>query len=296
MHRRSLALVVVLGVAAVGSLAVALWLRAPASSGGAVATTTLRVSVLDVGQGDAILLRTPRGDDVLIDGGPNRSVLAALERHLPPADRTIELVVLTHPEIDHVGGLPAVAETYRIAQVLETTVRGTSRAATDWERAVGEEGSRVVTARAGTEVDLGGVELTVLWPETDPAADTASRNETSVVLEVRYGATSFLFTGDISSKVEERLVMTHSLSDVDVLKVPHHGSRTSSSEAFIDAATPEVAVISVGRNNSYHHPHPTTLRRYEQRKIRVFRTDLDGDVELLSDGTGVTVVHTRAAR
>lgn len=245
---------------------------------------TVAVTVLDVGQGDAILIRTPGGNDVLIDGGPDGRVVDALARHLPPSDRTIELVVLTHPDYDHVGGLPAVAQRYRIDRVLETAVRSSSRADQEWERSITEQGSERLHPAAGVRVNVDQVSFDILWPQTDADLRTKQRNDTSVILRMTYGSTTMLFAGDASSTVEDRLVQSGTLSEVDALKVPHHGSITSSSDAFLDAVKPEIAVISVGAHNRYGHPHPVVLRRLERRNVRVLRTDERGDVTLVSDG------------
>ncbi len=285
-HHKSILLVTAaVFVTAVG---LALWFKEPRPVA-VVPTDQLVVTALDVGQGDAILLRTPRGDDVLIDGGPNAGVVRRIEEHLPPSDRTIELVVLTHPDLDHVGGLPAVARSYRIERVLETAVRGSSRAAREWEAALAAEGAAVTIAKAGTQIDLGAVQLRVLWPEGDLDSQTKNRNDTSVVIETTYGQTRLLFPGDISSTVEARLVATGTLDDVDLLKVPHHGSSSSSSAAFLDAVQPEFAIISVGRDNRYGHPHAAVLRRYDRRGASLYRTDEQGDMTVVSDGKSLRV-------
>ncbi len=264
------------------ALALALWLS-PESE-----PEVLRLTALDVGQGDAILLQTPNGSDVLVDGGPDDRVRQQLSRHLPAADRTIELVVLTHPDLDHVGGLPAVARSYRIERVLETGVRSTSQADAAWVSEVTKQGSERIQAQAGQRLEIDGVWFDVLWPDASTDLATPKRNETSVVLRVTYGATSFLLTGDISSDVEARMVQTGTLTDVDVLKAPHHGSISSSSEEFLDAVKPETAMISVGKKNRYGHPHPVVVRRLVKRGIRVLRTDEVGDVVCESDGERVT--------
>ncbi|MBI4090264.1 MAG: MBL fold metallo-hydrolase [Candidatus Kerfeldbacteria bacterium] len=281
MSRRSL--VVRIGVlTAACAVAVALW-SGPAADGG------WRLIALDVGQGDAILLQTPDGSDVLVDGGPDERVVERLTKFMSPSDRTLELVVLTHPDADHVGGLPAVAEHFRIERVLETAVRSPSRADRTWEAALDAQQTVRLKAASGQAMTIGGVEITVLWPPADTPADAEPRNDTSVVLHLRYGEVDILLTGDISSDVEQRLVATGVLPDVEVLKVPHHGSISSSSQEFLDALKPETAVISVGRNNRYGHPHPVVLRRLERRGIEVRRTDVDGDVVLTVDGNGLHV-------
>lgn len=269
-------------VAAGCAITLAFWL--PSKNG----TAVLRLTALDVGQGDAILLQTPNGSDVLVDGGPDDRVRQQLSRHLSAADRTIELVVLTHPDLDHVGGLPAVARSYRIERVLETGVRSTSQADTAWVSEISKQGSERIQAQAGQRLEIDGVWFDVLWPDASTDLATPKRNETSVVLRITYGATSFLLTGDISTAVESRLVLNGTLTDVDVLKAPHHGSISSSSEEFLDTVKPEVAVISVGQRNRYGHPHPVVMRRLAKRGVKILRTDEMGDVELVSDGGKIT--------
>ncbi|MBI4426776.1 MAG: MBL fold metallo-hydrolase [Candidatus Kerfeldbacteria bacterium] len=263
------------------ALALALWV-------GPRSDPAFRMVVLDVGQGDAILLQTPDGSDVLVDGGPDGRVVERLSEYLPPSDRTLELVVLTHPDADHVGGLPAVAEHFKIERVLETAVRSDSLADRSWEAAIDAQRAQRLEAIGNYRLDVGGVALKVLWPPTAVAADAKLRNDTSVVLHVQYGETDVLLTGDISADVEQRLVLTGTLPDVEVLKVPHHGSISSSSEEFLDALKPAAAVISVGQDNRYGHPHPVVLRRYNKRGAKMLRTDEDGDVVMTSDGQKIT--------
>lgn len=243
---------------------------------------------LDVGQGDALYLRTPGGNDILVDGGPaNGHVVEALERYMSPSNRTLELVVLTHPDADHVGGLPAVAEHFGIQRVLETDVRASSTAVRRWSEAVTGQSSQVMLAQAGSVIQVDDVRLTVLWPEADAEAVARTRNDTSVVLRVDYGSTSFLLTGDIETVIEDRLMQLGSASDIDVLKVGHHGSITSTSQAFLDVVKPEIAVVSVGTGNAFGHPHPVVVRRLERAGTEVLRTDERGDVVLKSNGQDV---------
>jgi competence protein ComEC len=279
--------VTVAGVAAICAVAVSFWIRVPESQ---QHEGFLRVTFLDVGQGDAILMQTPGGNDVLIDGGsPGGNVVRELERHLPKSDRTIELVVLTHPDIDHVGGLPDVAARYRIGRVLETSVRSDSRADQAWEQEVKKQKSKVMEARAGMTMELDEVRLSVLWPQETADLETKNRNDTSVVVQVKYGTTSWLLTGDISTVVEDRLAASNTLTDIDVLKVPHHGSATSWSDAFMDAVKPEYAVIQVGKGNPYGHPNGEIVKKYEGQGVQIYRTDEGGDVEMVSDGKQLTV-------
>lgn len=287
-HRSLTVLAAMVATILVSGLAIGRWLdvgRGRTSSDG-----LMHVTVLDVGQGDAILIETPNGDDILVDGGPpNGQVVAGIERHLPPGDRDLELVILTHPDSDHVGGLPDVARRYQIERVLETGQRGESRADAAWFEAITEQGSERLKAAAGSDYTFGDVHLDIEWPVDRQSERGLSSNDGSIVLTLTYGKTSFFLTGDISSTVESRLAFLGSLSDVDVLKVPHHGSATSSSEELLNAVQPELAIMSLGRDNRFGHPHPAVSQRYRQRGITVLRTDQLGDVVLVSDGTTVHV-------
>ncbi|MBI5405164.1 MAG: MBL fold metallo-hydrolase [Candidatus Kerfeldbacteria bacterium] len=271
-----------IGVLAVAGVVLTSWLGRPPES--------LRLVVLDVGQGDAILIRTPSGSDILIDGGPDGSVVPALERHLPPADRTLELVVLTHPDLDHVGGLPDVAKHFQIERVIETRRRSQSQADRRWEAALAEQGSQVIDVAAGDRLTVDEVQFDVLWPEAGRSLESMPTNDTSVVMLVTYQDDTLLLTGDIGLDVEDRLLQTGGLEAVDVIKVPHHGSISSSSAEFLSALRPTTALISVGSGNAFGHPHPVVLRRYEQHEARVFRTDLAGDVVCESRGQGFSCI------
>lgn len=246
----------------------------------------LTVTVLDVGQGDAILLEMPDGQDVLVDGGPDGRVLEGLGRALPFYDRTIELMVLTHPHADHVTGFIAALDRYEVERVLTAETLHDSSTYKEWQHAVAAEGSSVDVAITGARFAFGEATLTVLWPAPG-SAPSKNLNDDSIVLLLDYRDTEFLFMGDASTEVEQQ--MLDAVPDVDVLKVGHHGSRFSSSDAFLDRAKPEIAVISVGEGNRYGHPHKEALERLERHGMRVFRTDEYSDIELRSDGSKIRI-------
>jgi len=243
----------------------------------------LRVWFFDVGQGDAILIEAPNGYQLLIDGGPDADVLSKLGSVMAPWDRTIDAVLLTHPHADHARGLISVLETYRVGAVYEsgaTADTGVMRALRD---AFASEGAEHVLVDAAEHWESGGVSFDVLWPSIAvPNADPEDPNEMSIVLSVRYGDASLLLTGDALAQDESTFGALS--GDVDVLKIGHHGSASSTSEALLDLISPETAVISVGQDNRYDHPHPATIRRLSEHAIRILRTDIDGDVLLTSDG------------
>jgi competence protein ComEC len=244
----------------------------------------LHVAFLDVGQGDATLITTPRGQQILIDGGPSPiTLLSEMGRHMPFWDRSLEMVVNTHPEADHLAGLPEVLDRYRVSQVLLSDVENETHLYSAWEEALLEEGATVIPAQAGLRMWLGdGVWAEVLHPGQTPVGTRL--NDHSVVLQISLGQVSFLLPGDIEAEVERRLVATDNLLGATVLKAPHHGSNTSSSQRFLAAVDPEVAIISVGVDNRFGHPAPEVLGRYAERGIPVLRTDELGGIEFITDG------------
>ncbi|MDD3896319.1 MAG: ComEC/Rec2 family competence protein [Candidatus Peribacteraceae bacterium] len=240
------------------------------------------IHLLDVGQGDALLLTTPSGKQVVIDGGPDLSLLERLGRHMPFFDRTIELLVLTHPDADHISALPEILKRYRVERMLLSGVQyGSSRYAA---LLAGLEKARIPTLlpKPGSTLVIGdGVELDVLWPRASTSfARAAGSNETSVVLLVRYGEQRLLCTGDIEAEQETAILASGADVHATVLKVPHHGSRTSSSTGFLLAVRPEIALISVGKENTFGHPHPDVLERYTHLAIPVRSTARDGTISL----------------
>jgi competence protein ComEC len=246
----------------------------------------LEVVMLDVGQGDAFFIEAPSGTQVLIDGGRGTAVLRALSEVMPFWDRTIDVVVATHPDADHIGGLVDVLERFKVGHILESSVKNDSSTFSAYERAREAESAVMVAPSRGTRIKIDdSVVLTVLSQEVVATSDT---NEASIILRLDYGQTSFLFTGDASKEVERELLQFHELLDVDVLKVGHHGSDTSTSTEFISATSPEFALISAGRDNSYGHPDDEVLDRLKSANVRIFRTDAHGTVRLVSDGQSIS--------
>ena len=277
---RPLAALPALGIAIVLGLATVLvWLLILSSPG-----DRLSVTFLDVGQGDAILIRSPSGHNILIDGGPNgEEITAALGRHLPFWDRHLHLVVLTHPDQDHLAGLVTVLERYDVDQVLAPALPDDSPASRAWQDAIAERDIPQRDAFAGQWLDLGGgASLSVLHPPRD-FLDAADEDDNSLVLKVSLGDAAFLLTADIGADGEAYLLDNHAdLLHAPVLKVAHHGSRASTSTAFLAAVEPLTAVISLGEDNRYGHPSLQTLDRLGNRPV--FRTDRHGDVQITTDG------------
>lgn len=253
----------------------------------------LKVYILDVGQGDAIFIQAPDGNQVLVDGGPDTSVLDRLSEILPPTDRSIDAVIVSHPHADHIGGLPAVLEHYEVGTVVEAGENYDSSIFRTWHRAVDVEGSQRVDAIAGTTLSLGqSVTLTVLHPfNSASGVTTKTPHDYNVTVMLRYGQMEMLLTGDMETEAEQELIASGINLDADVLKVGHHGSRTSTSSDFLRAVTPEAAVISVGDKNRYGHPTSSTLQRLEDFKIPYYRTDTDGTITITSDGERFAITH-----
>ena len=244
----------------------------------------LEMAVLDVGQGDAILFTTPSGKHILVDGGPSSIQLAReLGAVLPHWQRRIDVVVLTHPQEDHIGGLPGLLHRYDVRTEWDSGATHTTVAASMYGRRAGNRR----TVQAGDSFTIDGVTFEVLWPPGDYQAKQL--NDRSVVLRVSYGEVSMLLTGDFESAAQLALMSREDVS-ADVLKVPHHGSKTSSS-AFLRAVGPTVAIVSVGENNRFGHPTDETLAALSGAQL--FRTDQDGRVTVKTNGRQIRVTTER---
>jgi competence protein ComEC len=262
------------------------WAVASASTGG-----ELRVTFLDIGQGDAVFIQSPSGVQALIDGGKNRAVIRELGRVMPLFDRSIDVVLATHPDADHIGGLPDVFKRYDVSLIVQSSVQdeeGTDAAA--FAKAAASEvesGAQLLTAVRGQVYDLGsGVRLEILFPDRDvPNIET---NTGSIVGRLVYGDTSFMLTGDAPEQIEKYLVQLDGADlKSNVLKAGHHGSKTSSSLMFVGFVSPEYAVFSRGCGNSYGHPHPYVVATFARLGIETLDTCNDGAVTFVSDGTRV---------
>jgi competence protein ComEC len=248
----------------------------------------LQVNFFDVGQGDATFIETPGQNQILIDGGPSLAILEKLGRAMPFWDRTIDLIILSHPEKDHMSGLLEVLKRYKIESILWTGVLRDTPEYEEWVRLIKKEKSRVFIAQAGGKVISGRAEMTILNPRESLEGDfLQDSNETSIVAKLRYGKNSFLFVGDIGKETERSLALGSFDINSDVLKVAHHGSKYSSVEEFIKKVLPSVALIGVGADNSYGHPAPEVLDRLQKYGINILRTDINGDIKIISDGNNI---------
>jgi len=241
----------------------------------------LTVTFFDVGQGDAIFIETPQNQQILIDGGPTSIILEKLGREMPFWDRTIDLIILTHPEHDHMAGLIEVLKRYQVGNILWTGVVRDTAEYKEWQKLIKEEGAKIYIAQAGQQIEGGPTSINILYPlESLEGQESKDSNNTSIVARLVFGENSFLFTGDAPQSVEKKLLET--AIDSDILKIGHHGSKTSSAQDFIGVVSPEVTVISAGKDNKYGHPAPEVLQKLSG--VKILRTDLDGDIKIISDG------------
>jgi competence protein ComEC len=252
---------------------------------------TTRITVLDVGQGDAILVQGSHGGRLLVDGGPDPDrLLVELDRRLPPWDRRLDVVVLTHPHEDHVAGLALLLERYRVGRVFEPGMRGAGPGYAAWERALSRDGAPARgTLGTGDVVAVDDLWLRVLWPDRgcvprEPPESGREINDRSIVLLGEIRGRRVLLTGDLEDDVDPILV-DRGLPRIDLLKVAHHGSRTASSPALLDAIRPRLAVVSAGVGNTYGHPAAAALGRLQARGALIARTDTEGSIEV-SFGAG----------
>jgi len=253
----------------------------------------LKVNFLDVGQGDSILIRAPGGQNILIDGGPDKKVLQGLGENLGWFDRKIDLMILTHPHDDHVSGLNEVIKRYDVEQIVYTGVLHSAPGFLEWLRLVKDDKIPTKIAYKGFKIDLeNGASMEVLSPEENMLGKEAKNlNNTSLVIKLRYKDKSFLFVGDAEEEIEKRLLEEN--IKADVLKIGHHGSDTGSTEEFLKKVGPEIAVISVGKDNRFGHPHNRVLKRLEKLNIKVLRTDSGGNIRIVSDGQAIDAYYGR---
>lgn len=249
----------------------------------------LEVVFFDIGQGDSIFIETPQGHQILIDGGPDSTILKKLGEEMPFWDRAIDLIILTHPSADHLNGLLMVLERYQVNQILWSGIEVDTFGYQQWMKLIAEENADIFIARSGQKIKMGkNVYLDILHPAENLKGQKIKGrkaiNNTSIVSRLVFGQNSFLFTADIEKRAEQELINRGVYLNSAVLKVAHQGSKTSSSEEFLAAVSPEIAIISVGKDNRYGHPHQETLEILEKYDIKILRTDLDGDIRIISDG------------
>lgn len=247
----------------------------------------LTIAFLDVGQGDAIYMRAPNGNQILIDGGPNKNVLRQLSKVMLFYDRSIDAVIATHPDKDHIGGLPDVLERYEVDFILDSGKEGESATYKELLRLIEVKNIRSIQAKRGMIVVLDNdVYLNILFPDRDVSG--VESNTASVIVQLVYGDIEFMLTGDSPKTIEEYLVMLDGEKlKSDVLKVGHHGSKTSSSESFLGHVSPEYSVISAGVDNRYGHPHEEVIDVLNQFESVILSTQDNGMIVFESDGENI---------
>ena len=254
----------------------------------------LRLVFCDVGQGDGMLLITPSGKDIVVDGGPGTKIVDCLGENLPFWDRTIEMVVLTHPQKDHMEGLLSVLSRYKVKMIATTGVENETELFKAWQTAIKAEGARIYTPKAGDRLVLDSVRgqtssMDVLWPTSEKLeiwklAGLSELNKSSVVLRLEMDGFCAYLTSDIPNEILVGLIDR----SCQVLKISHHGSKTGTNQEILDSIDPKVAIIQVGKN-SFGHPHKEVLEMLGSKGVKIYRNDINGVIELKSDGDNYKV-------
>ncbi len=247
----------------------------------------LTISFLDVGQGDAIFIEAPNGNQMLVDGGPGAAILGALGGVLPLYDRSIDIIALSHPHKDHIEGLLSVLEKYEVKAAVSSGTYHDSGEYLAWGGLLKHKGITEEVVHSGDEIDLGaGVVVSVLAPAGD--VSRATPHDGMLVMQLSYGSTTVMLTGDMEAELEEKLVVANaSKLESDILKVGHHGSKTSTMKRFLSFVNPRAAIISSGAKNRYGHPHQETITVLTERGVEIHRTDQEGTIILKSDGKDI---------
>jgi len=248
----------------------------------------LEVDFLDVGQGDAIFIQAPNGNQILLDSGPNKKVLTELSKVMPFYDRSLDMIIESHPDNDHIAGFVDVLKKYNVSAVVESGVETNTPVYQGLKNIIKEKNIQKILAKRGMRINLGdGIYLDILLPIVNNP--NFSPHDGMVVLKLNYGQNSFMLTGDMENKMEKYLISIDDNLTSDVLKIGHHGSKTSTSETFLGYVNPEYAVISVGQDNKYGHPNQEILDRLNQFGIPIFRTDEKGTIKIASDGESLHI-------
>lgn len=246
----------------------------------------LKVTYLDVGQGDSEFIEFPDGKNALIDGGPDKKVLEGLGRNMPFYKRKIDVIFLSHPHADHVAGLIHVLNRYEVGRVVLTRAVHTAPEYQEFLKLIKEKNIPTTEGIRGTEFDFSsGNKIKILYPES--TLDSQNLNNTSAVLLLQSHETQFLFMGDLEKDGSDRLLTLTPNLHADIIKVPHHGSKNALYEPLYQAVSPKYAIISVGAQNKYGHPSSEIIDFFERSGIQYLRTDKDGEIKFSSDGTKV---------
>ena len=249
----------------------------------------LTFAMLDVGQGDALFIESPTGTQILVDGGPPRKILSQLARVMPAFDRSIDAIIITNPDQDHIGGFLDVLKVYKVSKVFEPGTYNDSKTYQNLELEIKNKNIPNILVKKGMRLDIGGeAVIDILFPDRD--VSLWDSNDGSIVAKLMYGKTSVMLTGDSTAKTEKIILEDNSKNQLKstILKVGHHGSRTSTSPEFVKAIAPIYALISDGKDNKYGHPHQETLNTLFLLGAKIFRTDLFGTIVMESDGINMS--------
>lgn len=251
----------------------------------------LHVWFLDVGQGDSILVETPLGEWVIIDGGPDDTVLARMGQIMPFYEHRIKVMMLSHPHADHINGLLGVIRRYEVGSIVVTGVKYEYAGYEKFYQLAAERGVPIIFVDGSFDLKMGKIGFDLIYPRRSlQGATFDNANNSSIVFRLIYGANRVFFSGDLEMEKEDELVKLAERSptalnlDADILKAGHHGSKTSNTEDFVRLVSPKFAVISCGVDNKFKHPFPALLERFSRLGARIYRTDLDGTVEAILDG------------
>lgn len=267
--------IILVGLAGIYIFAVFLFLQLPDSK--------LHVYFLDIGQGDSILIKTSENHQVLVDGGPKNKVIQELGEVMPFFDKSIDLVILSHPHSDHIEGLVEVLKRYKVELVLFTAVDFASPAYDEFLREVSRQQIPISIAEASNDFRMGNTIFDVIYPLKQVTGESFKNlNNSSTAVKLMYGDVAILLPGDLEKEAETELVETRVNLKADILKAGHHGSKSSSSREFLDLVGPDIVVIQSGMGNKFGHPHKETLENLKAAGVKkIYRNDLDGRVEFI---------------
>jgi competence protein ComEC len=254
-------------------------------------STNLEIYFLNIGQGDSILIKTPDNRFGLIDAGDGTSITNELSSVLPSYFNGFDFILLTHPDADHVAGMIPVMKRYKVDKVFIEKVNKDTNVYKEINTIILSKHLNNFSLNSQTDFNIGEVKFDIVWPEPglNTYTDFKDSNDTSISLVINYKDFSIFTAGDLPKTFEEKAISDSNYKDIDILKVGHHGSDTSTSENFMNMLHPKVSVISVGKKNRYGHPKQSVLRILENYKSDIYRTDMDGRVTISTDGNSATV-------
>jgi len=253
----------------------------------------LEIVFLDVGQGDAILVKTPKDKNILIDGGPDRNIIYKLSSYIPQNKRTIDLMILTHPDIDHLTGLNEVFERYEVKNIIYNGVEDDDPVYEEWQSLKENKKIPFLIIKERERLNIeNNLYFDFFWPKEDlTGKDFDNDNFYSLMMKMNFGSNSVLFTGDTEKEVEDILIKDNVNLKSDILKVSHHGSKNATTLDFLEKIKPIYAVISVGKDNSFGHPSFRVINNLERMGITTLRTDEIGDIIFISNGQSIKLLN-----